>query len=68
MKDSLLVDNKPIILDLVKFAILMNDVRDKSPSYVLEKFKMCMAGANCLDAFNTLKYLEYLQTWYEGQE
>lgn len=59
---------------LVCFAILMENgggIRDKSPDYILEKYRRCMnheAPETMLDMNNQLKLMEYNQTWKEKEQ
>lgn len=59
---------------LVCFCVLMESgggIRDKSPDYILEKYKRCLsheAPETMLDLPNQLKLMEYQQTWKEDEQ
>lgn len=52
------------------FAILMQDILTKSPSYLLEKFESCLNLEQpeiLLDPINLAKMREYLTKWERKQ-
>lgn len=53
------------------FAILMQNILTKSPSYILEKFESCLNLEEpevLLDSFNLRLFNEYLEKWKRKEQ